>query len=124
MLPPLFVAQIATSAASTQFTIGPFALLLLSIPVLLLGEWMVRRIGWLRRSNIPAGILGGLVIAVVLLAFAELKPGLVALQGSTTSAVWLWPVLPQFDLTVPRLTDVERPLLILFFTCIGLNASW
>lgn len=124
MLLPLFVAQIATNAAPAQFTIGPFVLLLLAIPVLLLGELMVRRIGWLGRSNIPAGILGGLVVAVVLLACAEFKPDWVALQGSTTSALWLWPVLPQFDLSVPRLTDVERPLLILFFTCIGLNASW
>jgi ESS family glutamate:Na+ symporter len=32
-------------------------------------------------------------------------------------------VLPQWDLAAVKATDVERPLLILFFTCIGLNAS-
>lgn len=104
--------------------LGPFALLLLAIPVLMLGEFLTRRLTWLARFNIPAPITGGLLVAVGLLLCAELRPGLVSLQGSTTNAWWLWPVLPQWDFAATRATDVERPLLILFFTCIGLNASW
>lgn len=105
-------------------TIGPFALLLLALPVLLLGEAAIRRLPRLARLNIPAPILSGLVVAVALLACAEWLPGRIALQGSTANAAWLWSVLPQWHFAAPKPTDVERPLLILFFTCIGLNASW
>lgn len=110
--------------AAASLNIGPFALLFLAIPVLLFGEFLTRRLRWLGRFNIPAPITGGLIIAVGLLLCAEFRPGLVALQGSTTNPWWLWPVLPQWDFQPARMTDVERPLLILFFTCIGLNASW
>lgn len=108
----------------SAWTIGPFVVLLVAIPIVLFGEWLARRVGWVRRSNIPPAISGGLLVAIALLALGEWFPGRVLVQGSTTNAVWLWPVLPQWALTVPRPTDVERPLLILFFTCIGLNASW
>jgi ESS family glutamate:Na+ symporter len=111
-------------AASPPFVIGPFALLLLAIPVLLFGEQLVKRVGWLGRSNIPAPIMGGLIVAIGLALVAESVPGLLSLQGSTANACWLWPVLPQWTFAAGRPTDVERPLLILFFTCIGLNASW
>ncbi len=104
-------------------TVGPFALLFLAIPVLLGGEYLARRVGWLTRSNIPPPIVAGLLVAVALLLAGEFRPGWIALQGSTASAWWLWPVLPQWDLAAVKATDVERPLLILFFTCIGLNAS-
>ena len=105
-------------------TIGPFAILLLAVPVLLLGEAAIRRLPRLARLNIPAPILSGLVVAVGLLACAEWFPGRITLQGSTANAAWLWSVLPQWNFAAPKPTDVERPLLILFFTCIGLNASW
>jgi ESS family glutamate:Na+ symporter len=105
-------------------SVGPFALLGLAIPVVILGEILARRIPALRRSNVPPAILGGLLVALALLACAHWLPGRVTLQGNTANAFWLWPVLPQWDLSLPRATDVERPLLILFFTCIGLNASW
>lgn len=118
-------AQIADAGtASPTLFIGPFALLLLAIPVLLLGEFIFHRVGWLHRSNVPPPIIGGLLVALVLVLLARFAPGFVTLQGSTTNAVWLWPVLPQWGLGAPGLTDVERPLLILFFTCVGFNASW
>lgn len=104
--------------------VGPFALLWLALPVVLLGELLTRWVPALRRSNVPPAIVGGLLVALVLLAAARWAPGTVTLQGSTANPTWLWSVLPQWDLTPPRATDVERPLLILFFTCIGLNASW
>ena len=114
---------LATTAAPA-LTVGPFLLLGLAVPVILLGEALARRIGWVRRSNIPPAILGGLLVAAGLLALAEWAPGRLAVQGNTGHAFWLWPVLPQWDFAAPKPTDVERPLLILFFTCIGLNASW
>lgn len=104
--------------------IGPFTLLGLAIPVILLGEQLSKRVGWLGRSNIPAPIIGGLLVALLLLVLGEMRPGWITLNGSTANPYWLWPVLPQWDFSLPKSTDVERPLLILFFTCIGLNASW
>lgn len=120
----LFLAAAPATSSASSIVIGPFALLLLAIPVLLLGEQLGRRIGWLHRSNIPAPISGGLLAAVALLLLTEFLPGFVTLQGSTSNPYWLWPVLPQWDFAAARPTDVERPLLVLFFTCIGLNASW
>jgi ESS family glutamate:Na+ symporter len=120
---PVFAAAL-DPLATAGLSLGPFALLLLSVPVLLVGEGFMKRAPWLARFNIPTPILSGLVIALGLLWCAEFRPGWIALQGSTAAPLWLWPVLPQWDLAPPRLTDVERPLLILFFTCIGLNASW
>jgi glutamate:Na+ symporter, ESS family len=120
MTPTVFLAQAHAPAVS----IGPFTLLLLALPVLLLGELLTRKNRWLLRSNVPPPIIGGLLVAILLLLAAELSPGLVALQGNTANPVWLWSVLPQWNFAAPRATDVERPLLILFFTCIGLNASW
>lgn len=121
---PLFAEIADAGASSSTFFIGPFALLALAIPVLLLGECIFHRIGWLHRSNVPPPIIGGLLVAVVLVLLARLAPGAITLQGSTANPFWLWPVQPQWSLGAPGLTDVERPLLILFFTCIGFNASW
>lgn len=105
-------------------TVPPFALLLLAIPVLLLGEQLVARVKWLGRSNIPAPIIGGLIVAVIILIVNELRPGSISIYEKTQSVAWLWAVLPQWSFATPNPTTVERPLLILFFTCIGLNASW
>src|SRR5687767_8662614 len=100
-------------------TVGPAALLLLAIPVVMLGEMIVRRVDWVQRSNVPPAILGGLLAALFFLACAEWIPGRILVQGNSANPYWLWPVLPQWNFSVPRLTDVERPFLILFFTCIG-----
>lgn len=121
----ILVAQgVAAQTGASPFTIGPFALLVLAIPVLLLGEFVFRRVGWLHRSNVPPPIIGGLLIAIALVLCAEFLPGVVALQGSTANPYWLWIVRPDWHLGAPPPTDVERPLLILFFTCVGFNASW
>lgn len=114
----------ATQPAISSVIISPFVLLLIAIPVLLFGEQLTQRIAWLRRSNIPAPIAGGLLAALAVLLLAEFAPGWLQIQGKTTNAFWLWATLPQWSFGVPRPTDIERPLLILFFTCIGLNASW
>jgi ESS family glutamate:Na+ symporter len=116
--------QFFAQTAAATISVGPFTLLLLALPIVLFGEVLTARVGWLRRSNVPAPIVGGLMVALALLFFGETVPGAVALQGHTANPFWLWSVLPQWNFAAPRATDVERPLLILFFTCIGLNASW
>ena len=111
------------AGGSPLISVGPFALLLLALPVVLLGEALNRRFAGLRRLHIPAAILGGLLVAAALLVVGELRPGTMRIAGETSATAWLWPVLPQWDLSAPRSAGVERPLLILFFTCMGLNAS-
>jgi len=110
--------------AFSTLEIGPFPLLLLGLGVLLVGECLVRRLTLLSRSNIPPAIIGGLLVAVLLLAIGRMQPGLAVLRGDTAASAWLWSILPQWDLRPAAPMDVERPLLILFFTCIGINASW
>ena len=106
------------------WVIGPFALLVLALPVVFAGEWINRRIPGLARLHIPPAILAGALVALAVLIAGGVRPGSVRIQGETSAVAWLWPVLAQWGFSAPRPTGVERPLLILFFTCMGLNASW
>lgn len=105
-------------------SIGPFALLALALPVVLLGEWCTARSVWLRRLNVPASLVAGFAVALVVLMANRFAPGSIEVQGNTTHPYWLWIVQPTLGFPPAPATDVERPLLILFFTCIGLNARW
>lgn len=67
---------------------------------LLVGYAIRRRVPLLSRFSIPAPVIGGLLVALALLA------------------------CHRFDITPLRFdTALERPLMIAFFTCIGFNAS-
>ncbi|EZP65158.1 MULTISPECIES: sodium/glutamate symporter [Pseudomonas] len=69
--------------------------------VLLLGRWLVARIGFLRAYNIPAPVAGGLVVALVLLALRGLA-----------------------DIEVRFDPSLQTPLMLAFFATIGLNADF
>ncbi len=113
-----------SSVSTSLITLGPFGLLVLALPVVVLGERLNRWIPALGRLHVPAAILGGLLVALGLFAGGEVAPGLIRVSAETANVAWLWAVLPQWDFSTPRAAGVERPLLILFFTCMGLNASW
>ncbi len=67
---------------------------------LLAGYMIRRRLPWLSRFNIPAPVIGGLLVALALLACRQ------------------WNVTPvRFD------SGLQQPLMIAFFTSIGFNAS-
>lgn len=68
--------------------------------VLLLGRWLVARVGFLRTYNIPEPVAGGLVVAVLLLA------------------------LRFFDIQVRFDTSLQAPLMLAFFATIGLSADF
>jgi glutamate:Na+ symporter, ESS family len=105
-------------------TISPFALLALAIPVLLLGEQLTARVRWLGRLNIPAPIVGGLIVAVTIVLAQERGANLAVLDR-TSNVPLQWIALPQWHFAPPSSPPtVYQPLLIAFFTCIGLNASW
>jgi len=104
-------------------TISPWLTLALALPVLLLGEFLVKRIKVLARFNIPAPVVSGLLISLLVLAF-NLSGGELKFVTKTAAAWWTWLISigPEW-LKRPAL-DVHRPFLVAFFTCIGLNASW
>ena len=69
--------------------------------VLLLGRWLVARIGFLRIYNIPEPVAGGLLVALLLLALRALA-----------------------DIEVRFDPSLQTPLMLAFFATIGLNADF
>ncbi|ARB26622.1 sodium/glutamate symporter [Pseudomonas tolaasii] len=69
--------------------------------VLLLGRWLVARIGFLRTYSIPEPVAGGLLVAALLLALRGLADIEVRFDGS-----------------------LQAPLMLAFFATIGLNADF
>jgi len=94
-----------------------------AIPTLMLGEWLVKRIGPLNRFNIPAPVVSGLVISLLVLA-VNLGGGQISFATKTDASWWTWLVTTEIDWQKHPALDVNRPFLVAFFTCIGLNASW
>ena len=69
--------------------------------VLLLGRWLVTRIGFLRTYNIPEPVAGGLLVALLLMALRGLA-----------------------DIEVSFDPSLQTPLMLAFFATIGLNADF
>ena len=104
--------------------ISAWGLLLLAVPVLLLGETLHRRIGIFARFNLPVSVIGGLSVALLVLGL-RLAGGLVInFQTTVTAGWWTWLVTPEVDWFGRPEKNVTLPLLVGFFTCIGLNATW
>lgn len=105
-------------------TISAWFTVALAIPVLLLGEQIVRRVPLLARFNLPAPVVGGLLLSLVLLA-GNLT-GLFAAKFATsvTAQWWTWLVTVEPEWLKAPAKGVNLPFLVAFFTCIGLNASW
>jgi glutamate:Na+ symporter, ESS family len=104
-------------------TISPWLAVALALPVLLLGEWLVRRVAVLSRFNIPAPVASGLLISFALLLF-NLTGGDLKFITKTDASWWTWLVTTEIEWQHRPSLDVNRPFLVAFFTCIGLNASW
>lgn len=102
-------------------TLSAWYLLALAIPVLLLGEFVLRRVPVLARFNIPVPVVGGLVFAVALLAlrYAGLP---VSFAGKVDAAWWTWLVTTEPEWLTRPARNLNLPLLIGFFTCVGLAA--
>jgi ESS family glutamate:Na+ symporter len=107
-------------------TISPWWLLALAVPVLMLGELLVRRVRFLARFDLPVPVVGGFLIALAVLAFNLLRPeSPIVFDTKTRSSAWTWLVTAETEwrrghAAVP----VFLPFSTAFFTCVGLNASW
>lgn len=105
-------------------TLPPWTLLLLAVPVILLGELLVRRIKFLSYFNIPVPVAGGLIIALVVLAANLFGHVQVQFATKVDARWWTWLVTPEVEWAAGPFKEVQLPFLVGFFTCIGLNASW
>jgi ESS family glutamate:Na+ symporter len=97
---------------------------LLAIPVLLLGETLVKRIRLLSRFNIPTPVVGGLLVALCFLAGSVSGYFSASFEAKTTAKWWTWLVTTELEWRTSPTKNVNLPFLVGFFACIGLNASW
>ncbi len=104
-------------------TLSAWFTVLLAIPVLLLGEWLVRRISFLARFNIPGPVVGGLLVALIVLA-VNLAGQPAKFADKVASPWWTWLTSVEPLWRKDPSGRVLQPFLMAFFTCIGLNASW
>jgi ESS family glutamate:Na+ symporter len=105
-------------------TISALFVVLLAIPVLRLGELLVRHVRLLSRFNIPAPVVGGLLVSGLVLAGHLTGAFVVQFQNNVTARWWTWLVTAEVDWFKAPSKNVNTPFLVAFFTCIGLNARW
>ncbi len=105
-------------------TISAWFTVALAIPVLLLGEQIVRRVPLLARFNIPAPVVGGLLVSLLLLVGNLTGLFVAKFATSVTAPWWTWLVTTEPEWVKAPAKGVNLPFLVGFFTCIGLNASW
>ena len=102
--------------------LSPWLLLLLAVPVLLAGEAVVRCWPVLARFNVPVPVVGGLLCSGLVLVLK--LSGVVAITFGTkvSAGAWTWLVTPEFEWVSRPLKNLNLPLLVAFFTCVGLGA--
>lgn len=105
-------------------TIPAWLPVLAAIPVLLLGEWLVRRVSFLGRFNIPAPVVAGLFVSLVVLLVNLAGASQLQFVTKVTAQWWTWLVTIEPEWVDAPAKSVTLPLMVGFFTCIGLNATW
>ena len=101
---------------------SPWCLLLLAVPVLWAGEATVRRAPWLSRFNIPVPVVGGLLFSALLLAVNLSGWATITFGTKVSAGWWTWLVTPETEWVSRPAKNLNLPLLVAFFTCIGLGA--
>lgn len=84
-----------------EFTFNAFYTLIAAVIVLLLGRFLVNRIDFLRRYNIPEPVAGGLVAAIISLL-----------------------VYNFFGYSITTSADLQKSFMLIFFASIGLSANF
>ncbi|WP_374580534.1 sodium/glutamate symporter [Pseudoduganella sp.] len=102
-------------------TLSPWCLLLLAVPLLLLGQLLLRRVPLLARGSIPVPVAGGLLFALacLLLRSAGLE---FSFATKVSAGWWTWLVTPDHEWLARPAKSLNLPLLVGFFTCVGLAA--
>jgi glutamate:Na+ symporter, ESS family len=106
-----------------MLSLSPWWLLLLAWPVLWAGETIIRRFPVLARFNVPVPVVGGLAFATAVLLVGLLAPGArVTWESKVAAGGWTWLVTPDSVWSARPPKSFNLPLLVGFFTCIGLLA--
>src|SRR5688500_17253791 len=108
----------------TSVQIPPLVVLALAAPVYLLGEQLVRRVGWLARFNIPVPVVGGFCFAAITLALKLTALLDVQLAAETRAATWTWLVSTHGEWRAREPKPLILPLIVLFYMTLGMGASW
>ncbi|MES2128217.1 MAG: sodium/glutamate symporter [Pseudomonadota bacterium] len=103
-------------------SISPWFLLALSIPILLAGEGVLRRAPLLARLNIPVPVVGGLLFSALVLILKLTGVADLAIGTRVNALWWTWLVTPDTQWLAAPTKNLNLPLLVAFFTCIGLGA--
>lgn len=107
-----------------SLTLSAWFLLFAAIPVLFLGESILRRAPLLAKYNIPVPVVGGLTICLLILLGDLTGLCRITLLTKVSSSWWTWMVTPEPEWKALPEKAVNLPFLIGFFTCIGLTATW
>jgi ESS family glutamate:Na+ symporter len=105
-------------------TFSAWWLLPLALPVLWLGEWLISHVPMLARFDLPVPIVGGLVVAGMLLLLNCLSKTPINFSTQVFTPAWTWLVEPETIWRTRPSVPVYLPFSTAFFTCVGLNASW
>jgi glutamate:Na+ symporter, ESS family len=106
----------------TLTPISAWWLLVLACPVLFAGEALLRRVPVLVRCNIPASVTGGLLAAALVLGLQATGLLQISWQTRVTAGWWTWLATPEPEWLSRPAKAVNLPLLVGFFTCVGLAA--
>jgi ESS family glutamate:Na+ symporter len=104
------------------YTLSPWLLLALAVPVLLLGELVVRRVPVLSQFNLPVPVVGGLLFSALLLGLNVSGLAVVTFLTKVSAGGWTWLVTTEIEWAARPLKNLNLPLLVAFFTCVGLGA--
>lgn len=105
-------------------TISPWLVLVLALPILLLGEWCVRRIEALRRFNIPAPVVGGLLVCAAVWVMNVTGVWIVSFGSRVSEPWWTWLVVAEPEWAARPARPINTLFMVGFFVCVGLSASW
>ncbi len=98
--------------------------ILLALPVLWLGELLARRVRVLGRFHIPPPVIGGLLVSLLVWAGNVTQLWTGRFETKITARWWTWLVTIEPQWWAAPAQGAHLPFLVMFFTCIGLNASW
>jgi ESS family glutamate:Na+ symporter len=102
-------------------TLSPWLLLLLALPLLLFGQLVLRKVPLLARFSIPVPVVGGLAFALACLLLQAFGVQ-VSFATKVDAPWWTWLVTPDVEWLARPAKNLNLPLLIGFFTCVGLGA--
>src|SRR5690625_7011583 len=102
--------------------ISPWLLLVFAIPVLLLGDWLLKHVKILSRFHIPSPVVGGLAISILIL-LVNLSGRDLGFASKVTARWWRWLVTIGPVWVEGPFKGGNLPFVLGFVVCIVRNAG-